>query len=163
MNLTLQTRFKKANCTVLHIRIPDSAEADLITSFERMCVFIGKYWKICIFQSQRSKKSLMFIYDCGSLKHFRFTYQCLLFCFDILYSWSKSMLCCNNGISYASSQIHTKGNIFTFAFVDCIDVIDKCFSNICHVYFLNILGGMESYSAVQSQHEAKSRICAATF
>ncbi|XP_050977856.1 serine/threonine/tyrosine-interacting-like protein 1 [Labeo rohita] len=35
--------FKKANCTVLHIRIPDSAEADLITSFERMCVFIGSH------------------------------------------------------------------------------------------------------------------------
>ncbi|KAL1266428.1 hypothetical protein QQF64_002103 [Cirrhinus molitorella] len=35
--------FKKANCTVLHIRIPDSAEADLITSFERMCAFIGSH------------------------------------------------------------------------------------------------------------------------
>ncbi|XP_058644867.1 serine/threonine/tyrosine-interacting-like protein 1 isoform X2 [Onychostoma macrolepis] len=32
--------FKKANCTVLHIRTADSAEADLITSFEKMCVFI---------------------------------------------------------------------------------------------------------------------------
>ncbi|XP_016394599.1 serine/threonine/tyrosine-interacting-like protein 1 isoform X2 [Sinocyclocheilus rhinocerous] len=32
--------FQKANCTVLHIRMADSAEADLITSFERMCVFI---------------------------------------------------------------------------------------------------------------------------
>ncbi|XP_016353638.1 serine/threonine/tyrosine-interacting-like protein 1 [Sinocyclocheilus anshuiensis] len=35
--------FKKANCTVLHIRIADSAEADLIASFERMCVFIGSH------------------------------------------------------------------------------------------------------------------------
>lgn len=35
--------FKKANCTVLHIRIADSAEADFTTSFERMCVFIGSY------------------------------------------------------------------------------------------------------------------------
>uniref|UniRef100_A0A671RZ52 Serine/threonine/tyrosine-interacting-like protein 1 n=1 Tax=Sinocyclocheilus anshuiensis TaxID=1608454 RepID=A0A671RZ52_9TELE len=32
-----------ANCTVLHIRIADSAEADLIASFERMCVFIGSH------------------------------------------------------------------------------------------------------------------------
>ncbi|XP_016412152.1 serine/threonine/tyrosine-interacting-like protein 1 [Sinocyclocheilus rhinocerous] len=35
--------FKKANCTVLHILIADSAEADLIVSFERMCVFIGSH------------------------------------------------------------------------------------------------------------------------
>lgn len=38
----LQTRFKKANCTVLHFRIADSVEADLFVSFERMCGFIGK-------------------------------------------------------------------------------------------------------------------------
>ncbi|XP_059400950.1 serine/threonine/tyrosine-interacting-like protein 1 [Carassius carassius] len=35
--------FKKANCTVLHIRIADSSEADLIASFERMCIFIGSH------------------------------------------------------------------------------------------------------------------------
>lgn len=53
MNFTLQTRFKKANCTVLHIRIADSAEADFTTSFERMCVFIGKYWDIfCLVAEQ---------------------------------------------------------------------------------------------------------------
>ncbi|XP_048037599.1 serine/threonine/tyrosine-interacting-like protein 1 isoform X1 [Megalobrama amblycephala] len=35
--------FKKANCTVLHVRIADSPEANLATSFERMCVFIGSH------------------------------------------------------------------------------------------------------------------------
>ncbi|XP_068079875.1 serine/threonine/tyrosine-interacting-like protein 1 isoform X1 [Danio rerio] len=35
--------FKKANCTVLHIRVADSAEADLVTSFERICVFINSH------------------------------------------------------------------------------------------------------------------------
>lgn len=35
--------FKKANCTVLHIRVADSAEADLVTSFERICVFISSH------------------------------------------------------------------------------------------------------------------------
>ncbi|TRY94343.1 hypothetical protein DNTS_026340 [Danionella cerebrum] len=33
--------FKKANCTVLHIRTADSSEADLITSFENICAFIS--------------------------------------------------------------------------------------------------------------------------
>lgn len=103
----------------------------------------------------------MFSYDCGPFKHFRFTSQYFFFCSDILCSWSKPMQCCNNGISYAPPQIHTKGNVFTFAFAVRIDVI--AFYNICHLSFLNILGGMESYSEMQSQHEAKSRICTATF
>ncbi|XP_051972586.1 serine/threonine/tyrosine-interacting-like protein 1 [Xyrauchen texanus] len=35
--------FKKAKCTVLHIRIADSEKADLLTSFERLCVFIDSH------------------------------------------------------------------------------------------------------------------------
>ncbi|XP_067289067.1 serine/threonine/tyrosine-interacting-like protein 1 [Pseudorasbora parva] len=35
--------FKKAKCSVLHIRTADSAQADFTASFERLCVFIGSH------------------------------------------------------------------------------------------------------------------------
>lgn len=38
-----KVRFDTCDCTVLHIPVADSAKADLIGSFERVCMFIGEF------------------------------------------------------------------------------------------------------------------------
>lgn len=42
-----EIRFEKGNHTILHINVSDSVEADLYSSFERICVFIGELNVFC--------------------------------------------------------------------------------------------------------------------
>lgn len=113
-----EIRFEKGNHTILHINVSDSVEADLYSSFERICVFIGElnvffstFFRCYLLLLVTICLLILCLLSCCKCFPFSLSSQHWICSFDLFKSWNKPLQCCGHGFSFAPLEIYTGGKL----------------------------------------------------